>query len=156
MLQDLECYVDCALRFDGNGNVVGRNGGIRGWLREFLPELSPKYKTLMRYKSLARRLRQAVDVRDPVPVDTLLPPLRAEGPDGSPAPSDPPSGRPCAPVPAVPGGRPRTAGKMRRAGRPGAVRGLVPGRARQRAWKILRGCPNTFAALFRAVDAALE
>ena len=67
MLQDLECYVDCALRFDGNGNVVGRNGGIRGWLREFLPELSPKYKTLMRYKAMAIKLRQATGTQDPTP-----------------------------------------------------------------------------------------
>ena len=156
LLEDLECHVDNCLRIGPCGEILGRNGGVKAWLRENTPELFGRYKTLMRYKSLARRLRQAVDVRDPVPVDTLLPPLRAEGPDGSPASSDPLSGRPCAPVPAVPGGRPRTAGKMRRAGRPGAVRGLVPGRARQRAGKILRGCPNTFAALFRAVDAALE
>ena len=72
MLQDLECYVDCALRFDGNGNVVGRNGGIRGWLREFLPELSPKYKTLMRYKAMAIKLRQATGTQDPTPTSNLL------------------------------------------------------------------------------------
>ena len=72
MLQDLECYVDCALRFDGNGNVVGRNGGIRGWLREFLPELSPKYKTLMRYKAMAIKLRQATGTQDPTPTSSLL------------------------------------------------------------------------------------
>ena len=72
MLQDLECYVDNGLRTDGCGNVVGRNGGIRGWLRENLPELSPKYKTLMRYKALAVRLRQATDTRDPTPTEALL------------------------------------------------------------------------------------
>ena len=72
MLQDLECYVDCALRFDVNGNVVGRNGGIRGWLREFLPELSPKYKTLMRYKAMAIKLRQATGTQDPTPTSNLL------------------------------------------------------------------------------------
>jgi len=72
MLHDLECYVDNCLRFDGNGDVVGRNGGIRGWLKENLPELSPKYKTLMRYKALAVRLRQATDTKDPTPTSTLL------------------------------------------------------------------------------------
>jgi hypothetical protein len=72
MLQDLECYVDSRLRFDEYGNVVGRNGGIRGWLRECLPELSPKYKTLMRYKALAVRLRQATDTKDPTPTSALL------------------------------------------------------------------------------------
>ena len=38
MLQDLECYVDNCLRFDESGEVVGRNGGIKGWLGEKLPE----------------------------------------------------------------------------------------------------------------------
>ena len=72
MLQDLECYVDNGLKIDESGAVVGRNGGIRGWIRENLPELSPKYKTLMRYKALAIRLRQATDTRDPTPTSALL------------------------------------------------------------------------------------
>ena len=72
MLQDLECYVDNCLRFDGSGNVVGRNGGIRGWIRENVPELFPKYKTLMRYKAMAVRLRQATGTKDPTPTSALL------------------------------------------------------------------------------------
>ena len=72
MLHDLECYVDNALRFNEAGDVVGRNGGIRGWLKENLPELSPKYKTLMRYKAMAIRLRQATGTKDPTPTSTLL------------------------------------------------------------------------------------
>ena len=72
MLHDLECYVDNALRFDEAGDVVGRNGGIRGWLRENLPELFPKYKTLMRYKAMAIRLRQATGTKDPTPTSALL------------------------------------------------------------------------------------
>ena len=72
MLHDLECYVDNCLRFDEIGNVVGRNGGIRGWLKENLPELSPKYKTLMRYKALAVRLRQVTETKDPTPTSKLL------------------------------------------------------------------------------------
>ena len=72
MVHDLECYVDNCLRFDESGAVVGRNGGIRGWLRENLPELSPKYKTLMRYKALAMRLRQATETRGPTPTAALL------------------------------------------------------------------------------------
>ena len=72
MLQDLECYVDNCLRLDENGCVLGRNGGIRGWLKEHLPELSPKYKTLMRYKAMAIKLRQAASVSDPTPTDLLL------------------------------------------------------------------------------------
>jgi hypothetical protein len=72
MLHDLECYVDNCLRFDESGEVVGRNGGIRGWLKENLPELSPKYKTLMRYKAMAIRLRQATGTKDPTPTAALL------------------------------------------------------------------------------------
>ena len=72
MLHDLECYVDNCLRFDEAGNVVGRNGGIRGWLKERLPELSPKYKTLMRYKAMAIKLRQATKTVDPMPTEELL------------------------------------------------------------------------------------
>ena len=72
MLQDLECYVDNCLRFGESGEVVGRNGGIKGWLSENVPELLPKYKTLMRYKAMAVRLRQATGTKDPKPTCALL------------------------------------------------------------------------------------
>lgn len=72
MLHDLDCYVDNCLKFDEYGNVAGRNGGIRGWLRECVPELAGKYKTLMRYKAMAVRLRQATGTEDPVPTAALL------------------------------------------------------------------------------------
>ena len=72
MLHDLECYVDNCLRFDESGEVAGRNGGIKGWLGEKLPELLPKYKTLMRYKAMAARLRQATGTKDPKPTSALL------------------------------------------------------------------------------------
>ena len=72
MMHDLECYVDNCLRFDEGGNVIGRNGGIRGWLKENVPDLWPKYKTLMRYKALAVRLRQATATKDPKPTSKLL------------------------------------------------------------------------------------
>lgn len=78
MLHDLACYVDSGLRFDESGNVVGRNGGIRGWLRENLPELAPKYKTLMRYKALTVKLRQATGTEDPTPTERLLDEPRCE------------------------------------------------------------------------------
>jgi hypothetical protein len=72
MMHDLECYVDNCLKFDESGNVIGRNGGIRGWLADNLPELMPKYKTLMRYKALAVRLRQVTETKDPKPTSKLL------------------------------------------------------------------------------------
>ena len=74
MLIDLSCYVDSSLRYDEFGNVVGRNGGIRGWLAECLPELLCKYKTLMRYKEMAEKLRQATGACDPMPTAELLNP----------------------------------------------------------------------------------
>ena len=72
MMHDLECYVDNCLRFDEAGNVIGRNGGIRGWIADNVPELLPKYKTLMRYKALAVRIRQATETKDPKPTSKLL------------------------------------------------------------------------------------
>lgn len=72
MLHDLACYVDSCLKFDADGRVVGRNGGIRGWIRACVPELEGKYKTLMRYKAMAMRLRQATGTEDPVPTAALL------------------------------------------------------------------------------------
>ena len=72
LLQDLECYVDNRPRIDSYGNIVSRGGGIRGWLKACLPELSPKYKTLMRYKALAVRLRQATGTKDPTPTSKIL------------------------------------------------------------------------------------
>ena len=73
MVHDLECYVDNCLRFGPDGEIVGRNGGIRAWIAANVPELSPKYKTIMRYKALAKRLRQVVGLRDPVPTSAVLP-----------------------------------------------------------------------------------
>ena len=73
MVHDLECHVDNCLRFGPDGGIVGRNGGIRAWIAANAPELSPKYKTIMRYKALARHLRQAVGLRDPVPTSAVLP-----------------------------------------------------------------------------------
>ena len=74
MLHDLECFVDNRLRFSESGEVVGRNGGIRGWLRDNLPELYGRYKTLMRYKAMAIHLRQATETKDPTPTDAVLHP----------------------------------------------------------------------------------
>lgn len=72
MVHDLACYVDSCLRYDESGNIVGRNGGIKAWLSENVPELYPRYKTIMRYKALAMRLRQAMGVKDPEPTSALF------------------------------------------------------------------------------------
>ena len=82
LLEDLECHVDNSAIFNEEGNLVGRRGGIRRYLALNVPELSARYKTVMRYKALAKRFRQALGVKDPVPAAMLLP--EAEG-TGNPA-----------------------------------------------------------------------
>lgn len=77
MVEDLSCYVDNSLRFDMDGNVVGRNGGIRAWIVENVPELTPKYKTIMRYKALAMRFKQAAGLCDPEPAERVLDDVKA-------------------------------------------------------------------------------
>ena len=151
LLEDLECHVDNCLRFGPDGEILGRNGGVKAWLREHAPELFGRYKTLMRYKALARRLRQAAGIADPVPASAVF--------DGPPAPLRAPSRLP------VPQSGRRDAS--------GAGGGDVPaGRAERgrrdardyyaleshlaAARRLVEGCGNTCAALFRAVDAALE
>ena len=75
MLEDLECYVDNSVVWsETEGRIVGRRGGIRQWLRENAPDLSARYKTLMKYKALAKKFRQAVGVCDPTPAAAVLPP----------------------------------------------------------------------------------
>ncbi len=72
MLEDLECYVDNRLKINEFDRIVGRNGGIKGWLHACLPELEPHYKRLMQYKALAKKLRQATETHDPKPTAALL------------------------------------------------------------------------------------
>ena len=63
MLEDLECYVDNSVVWsEEEGRIVGRRGGIRQWLRENASDLSERYKTVMKYKALAKKFRQAVRV----------------------------------------------------------------------------------------------
>lgn len=79
LLEDLECHVDNSAIFDEEGNLVGRRGGIRRYLALNVPELSVRYKTVMRYKALAKRFRQALGVQDPVPAAMLLPEAETQG-----------------------------------------------------------------------------
>ena len=174
LLEDLECHVDNCLRFGPDGEILGRNGGVKAWLREHAPELFGRYKTLMRYKALAKRLRQAAGIADPVPASAVF-----DGPPAPPrAPSRLPSPPPCPPAPSP--GREDASGAecedASGAGRKdisGTAGGDVPaGRAERgrrdardyyavesqlvAARRIVEGCGNSCAALFRAVDAALD
>ena len=73
LLEDLECFVDNTLRFDGQGRIVGRRGGIKRLLQREAPDLFEKYSTIMRYKATAKRFRQACGTGEPIPPATLLP-----------------------------------------------------------------------------------
>ena len=72
MVHDLECYVDNSLLRDEAGAIVGRRGGVKAWLQENIPALYVRYTTVMRYKAMAKRLRQVVGLADPVPAAAVL------------------------------------------------------------------------------------
>ena len=78
LLEDLECFVDNTLLFDGQGRIVGRRGGIKRLLQREAPDLFEKYSTIMRYKAMAKRFRQACGTGEPIPPAMLLP---ASNPD---------------------------------------------------------------------------
>jgi len=72
LMEDLECYVDNSLRRTDDGVIVGRRPGIKGWLQTEIPALHLKYKTVMAYKATAKRMRQVLDIRDPLPLSAAL------------------------------------------------------------------------------------
>ena len=72
MLLDAEATVDSSLIRDSDGEIVGRNGGLRGWIFENCPELLPHYAALTGYRRLAWEARDAEDLFDPVPAELLL------------------------------------------------------------------------------------
>lgn len=73
MLEDLECYVDNRVVGGAATGWRGRRGGIKRLLEREAPDLFAHYAALMRYKSIARRFRQACGLADPVPADAALP-----------------------------------------------------------------------------------
>ena len=82
LLEDLECFVDNTLIHDVQGQIVGRRGGIKRLLQREAPDLFAKYSTIMRYKAMAKRFRQACGSGEPVPPATLLPAQGTAGPSG--------------------------------------------------------------------------
>jgi hypothetical protein len=72
MLCDLEAYVDNSLLRNENGEIVGRNPGIRGWLNVNCQQLAVRYKTVMGYKATAEKFRQAIGLADPYPAALAL------------------------------------------------------------------------------------
>ena len=84
MVHDLECYVDNSLLRDEYGAIVGRRGGVKAWLQENIPALYVRYTTVMRYKAMAKKLRQVVGLADPVPAEAVLAPQAETAPADSP------------------------------------------------------------------------
>lgn len=72
LLEDLECYVDNSLIHDG-GVIIGRRAGIKGWLQMNIPALYLKYKTVMAHKAAAKRMRQIIGLKDPMPLSSVMP-----------------------------------------------------------------------------------
>ena len=72
LMEDLECYVDNSLRRTEDGVIVGRRPGIKGWLQMEIPALYMKYTTVMAYKAAAKRMRQVLDISDPLPLSAVL------------------------------------------------------------------------------------
>ncbi len=74
LLEDLERYVDNHILVKrGLFGCRGRAGGIKRLLQREAPDLFDHYKSIMRYKALAKRYRQACGAADPIPVEALLP-----------------------------------------------------------------------------------
>lgn len=72
MLSDLEPSVDQTYIRDEDGTIIGRQPGLRGWVKIYVPELLPHYKTLMAYKALADKLRIAMEISEPDTLDGFL------------------------------------------------------------------------------------
>ena len=83
MVHDLECYVDNSLLRDENGAITGRNGGIKAWLSENIPALRLRYGTVMRYKAMAKKLKQIAGLPDPTPAAAVLGETPAEAAAGA-------------------------------------------------------------------------
>ena len=74
MLLDAEATTDSSLIRDEDGEIVGRNAGLRGWIIDNCPELLPHYAALTGYRRLAWEAREAEDLFDPIPASLLLGP----------------------------------------------------------------------------------
>ena len=72
LLEDLECYVDNTLVRDDSGAIIGRRSGIKGWLQMEIPALYTVYSRVMAYKAAAKRMRQLIELRDPIPLSDVL------------------------------------------------------------------------------------
>ena len=72
MMLDVEAAVESSLIRNTDGEIVGRNPGVRGWLRENCPRMLRHYRVLMDCRQLADKFRKVHGVRDPLPAAILL------------------------------------------------------------------------------------
>ena len=153
LLEDLECFVDNTLRFDADGRIVGRRGGIKRLFQREAPDLFEKYSTIMRYKAMAKRFRQACGSGEPVPPEMLLPVPEPVEPNPDSAPASPPADSNPAPAPvAAETAASPTPVPADVAG--GLQAGLV--RAREVAREILGECEGTLISLEAALALRLD
>ena len=143
LLEDLECFVDNTLRFDGRGRIVGRRGGIKRLLQREAPDLFEKYSTIMRYKAMAKRFRQACGTGEPIPPAMLLPAQETAGPSGHAPPPGPATAGPDLTSES-------SAGAMAEEMRKGLAR------ARGAAREILGECEGTLISLEAALALRLD
>ena len=140
LLEDLECFVDNTLRFGADGQIVGRRGGIKRLFQREAPDLFGKYSTIMRYKAMAKRFRQACGTGEPVPPAMLLPVPEATDATPDSAPVSKTTDTATAPVPADAASGTRV--------------GLVC--AREAARDILGECEGTLISLEAALALRLD
>ena len=158
LLEDLECFVDNTLIHDVQGQIVGRRGGIKRLLQREAPDLFAKYSTIMRYKAMAKRFRQACGSGEPIPPAMLLP--EPESVDTTPVP--PPGPMSIAPAPssaetpvdAAPADTASAQAPVPVAASDGLQAGLV--RARKTAQEILGECEGTLISLEASLALRLD
>ena len=57
LMGDLSVTVDASYVRGDDGEIVGRQGGIKGWMERNAPDMMRHYKTLMHYKAVADKFR---------------------------------------------------------------------------------------------------
>jgi len=62
---DLAVTVDASYVRGDDGEIVGRQGGIKGWMEKNAPDLMRHYKTLMHYKAVADKFRLYCGIQEP-------------------------------------------------------------------------------------------
>ena len=65
LMGDLAVTVDASYVRGDEGEIVGRQGGIKGWMERNAPEMLAHYKTLMHYKAVADKFRLYCGVQEP-------------------------------------------------------------------------------------------